>query len=234
MPQRFRIPEPPITKDTEVNRWFRRVTEALNQLPDYSIMSTSAGPESNATAAAGALGIDVGTSSAGTFWIKLNAGEVTAAGTIDHTRGWASLDPAYAILETSNLAGEQNGLNISFTTFTQWNGFGPNINALPSALDNLITINSTGTYFVQFGSSFTADASADYTFELSKNGSGLGNVHGFRRTVASGGGNDYVSGTVGSVITCAADDEVSVHVKSSVTNTGLSPYSAQLVVNRLS
>lgn len=67
--QRYRISRPPITPFRELDRWLETVTDAINALPNFSISSTTNGPESVITADSGTLLIDIG-SSATTYWLK--------------------------------------------------------------------------------------------------------------------------------------------------------------------
>jgi hypothetical protein len=62
--------------------WFQQVTDALNHLPNFSLSSTTNGPESQVTGDSGTILIDVG-SSATTFWFK-------ESGTT--TTGWIAVD----------------------------------------------------------------------------------------------------------------------------------------------
>lgn len=49
--------------------WYQQVTDAINLLPNFSISSTSNGPNSYVTGDSGTLLLDVG-SSATTLWFK--------------------------------------------------------------------------------------------------------------------------------------------------------------------
>jgi len=68
---RFRINRPPQVADHNLNVWFDQVTDAINQLPNFSMSSTTNGPNSQVTGDSGTILIDVG-SSATTFWAKLS------------------------------------------------------------------------------------------------------------------------------------------------------------------
>ncbi len=82
MSRRLRISDPPTSTDAAVNAWMREVTDALNVLPNFSISSTTNGPESQITGDSGEWLIDVG-SSATTFWAKRSGNTTT---------GWAAVD----------------------------------------------------------------------------------------------------------------------------------------------
>lgn len=80
MSRRLRISAPPpyLPNVAGFDVWARQVTDALNLLPNFSLSSTTDGPESYVTGDSGTILIDVG-SSATTFWAK-------ASGTT--TLGW--------------------------------------------------------------------------------------------------------------------------------------------------
>jgi hypothetical protein len=81
MARRSRTWQPPSTGNPEFDSWFRTFTENFNALPNFSIISTSDGPESNVTADSGVIAIDVGSSNT-TLWFK-------AAGI--GTTGWSTV-----------------------------------------------------------------------------------------------------------------------------------------------
>lgn len=58
--------------------WTRRVVDAVNQLPAFSIFSTSDGPNgSGETADRGTIGIDVGSSATTVLWVATSSGTNT-------------------------------------------------------------------------------------------------------------------------------------------------------------
>jgi len=81
MSRRLRISAPPPAGGPDA-LWFQQVTDAINGLPNFSLSSTSNGPESYVTGDSGMLLIDVG-SSATTLWFK-------ESGTT--TTGWVAID----------------------------------------------------------------------------------------------------------------------------------------------
>ena len=81
MSRRIRVPQPPNTANPELDRWLLTLTNVMNQFPNFSIISTSDGPESVETASPGVLAIDVGSSNT-TFWVKTST---------ETTIGWQSL-----------------------------------------------------------------------------------------------------------------------------------------------
>lgn len=85
MSRRLRVSAPPpVGKDSYFNLWAQQVTDALNLLPNFSLSSTTDGPNSYVTGDPGTLLIDVGSSNT-TFWIKLSG---------DSTLGWSAVDVA--------------------------------------------------------------------------------------------------------------------------------------------
>jgi hypothetical protein len=67
--------------DRQLDTFLRDLTDAINQIPNFSIISTSDGPESTVTADAGVFGFDIGSSHT-TFWAKVSG---------DTTTGWKAL-----------------------------------------------------------------------------------------------------------------------------------------------
>lgn len=83
MSRRLRVSAPPPAgRDPYFTLWAQQITDAVNALPNFSISSTSNGPNSYVTGDSGTLLIDVG-SSATTFWFK-RLGEGT-------TSGWSAI-----------------------------------------------------------------------------------------------------------------------------------------------
>lgn len=83
MSRRLRISAPPPAgRDPYFTLWAQQVTDAVNSLPNFSISSTSNGPNSYVTGDSGTLLIDVG-SSATTLWFKESGDTMT---------GWIALD----------------------------------------------------------------------------------------------------------------------------------------------
>lgn len=75
MSRRLRVSAlPPATGSIAL--WAQQVTDALNLLPNFSISSTSNGPNSTITGNAGVLLIDIGSSNT-TFWGKATEGGMT-------------------------------------------------------------------------------------------------------------------------------------------------------------
>jgi hypothetical protein len=82
MPQRYRVSAPPPT-DPYLHQWFLQVQDALNQLPNISIVSTTNGPSaSNITGVKGDIVVDIGSSTTAA-WIKREGSKNT---------GWIALD----------------------------------------------------------------------------------------------------------------------------------------------
>ena len=80
--QIIRVQPPPPQEDKNVSYWQRRVTDALNTLPPFSVFSYTS-PESNVTALRGTIGISMASSSSGSIaWIKAQG---------DDNTGWAPL-----------------------------------------------------------------------------------------------------------------------------------------------
>lgn len=71
MSRRLRIVAPPPANagDPSFRLWAQQITDAVNLLPNFSLSSTSNGPNSFVTGDSGTILIDVG-SSATTFWFK--------------------------------------------------------------------------------------------------------------------------------------------------------------------
>lgn len=69
MSRRLRVRQPPRVDDRQLADWMREVTDAINVLPNMSIISTSNGPNSAYTGNSGDIAVDIG-SSATTFWVK--------------------------------------------------------------------------------------------------------------------------------------------------------------------
>ena len=70
MTRRTRINGTPATQDKVLNAWITQVTDALNQLPNMSISSVSASPESVITADYGVLLWNVNSSATTKLWFK--------------------------------------------------------------------------------------------------------------------------------------------------------------------
>lgn len=77
-----RLVAPPSSGNRSLDIWLTQVASAINQLPPFSISSTTNGPESFVTAGPGTLLIDVGSSNT-TFWLKLSG---------TSSLGWRSVD----------------------------------------------------------------------------------------------------------------------------------------------
>lgn len=82
MSRRLRVNAPPAGSNAGFNAWAQQVTDALNLLPNFSLSSTTNGPESQITGDSGTLLIDVG-SSATTLWFKRHGN--------GNTSGWSAL-----------------------------------------------------------------------------------------------------------------------------------------------
>lgn len=80
MSRRLRVTAPP-PGNGALYDWARQVTDALNGLPNFSLISTSAGPNSSVTGDPGALAFDVG-SSVTKLWLKTSGSTTT---------GWSAL-----------------------------------------------------------------------------------------------------------------------------------------------
>lgn len=80
MSRRLRISAPPPSRGPDA-LWFQQVTDALNVLPNFSIISTSAGPNSNTTGDPSNIAFDVG-SSVTKLWLKVSGTTTT---------GWSAL-----------------------------------------------------------------------------------------------------------------------------------------------
>lgn len=83
MARRTRLGRPPRTDNPDLDRYLARIQEEMNLLPNFSIISTSDGPNSNHTGNEGDLVIDVG-SSVTKVWVKQN--DTTS------TTTWTALD----------------------------------------------------------------------------------------------------------------------------------------------
>lgn len=83
MSRRLRISSPPPASGHDIGfrLWAQQITDALNLLPNFSLSSTTNGPESTITGDSGTILVDVGSSNT-TFWVKLSG---------TSNRGWASL-----------------------------------------------------------------------------------------------------------------------------------------------
>lgn len=77
-----RLVAPPSTGNRNLDSWLQQVANAVNQLPPFSISSTTDGPESYVSSGPGTLLVDVGSSNT-TFWLKLSG---------TSSLGWASID----------------------------------------------------------------------------------------------------------------------------------------------
>jgi hypothetical protein len=82
MSRRLRVSAPPPGQGAFFE-WARQVTDALNGLPNFSLSSTTNGPQSLITGDSGEILIDVG-SSATTLWFKRHSDGSTS--------GWSAID----------------------------------------------------------------------------------------------------------------------------------------------
>jgi len=82
MARRTRVTAPVPRIGAGFEHWAEQVSDALNVLPNFSIDSTSNGPESVITGDSGTILVDIGSSNT-TYWAKLSG---------DTTTGWAAFD----------------------------------------------------------------------------------------------------------------------------------------------
>ena len=82
MSRRLRIRQPPQVKDPNLNRWLQDLAAQINQFPNFSISSTTNGPNSLITGDSGTFLFDFG-SSATTLWFKRHSDGSTS--------GWSAV-----------------------------------------------------------------------------------------------------------------------------------------------
>ena len=212
MARRTRLSRPPfIQGNLELNRWLTQVHDAINDLPNFSIVSTTDGPESNQTADPGTLLIDVGSAKTGS-WVKQTGSGST---------GWVELDN-YAISsvvtigDTACFAGlwtdedlPELAVGVSLVTLNKFMHQSPYYQMSSSTTQGRLIVQSAGTYFVAFQSAFTGSPNVVFDAYITKNGikTGLG-TH--RTATATGVGAFSIAP---SIFTAAINDFFTINVK---------------------
>ena len=220
MARRTRISRPPQTDNQELNRWLGDVHAAINDLPNFSIESTTAGPNSNFTADEGVVFIDVG-SAVTTSWIKQTGSGNTGWVELDNFTRWQD-EVAYGGLWTDEDAAELT-VGTSAITLNAFFHEQANHNLSSSTTQGIITIESTGTYLCTFHSAFTGSASVQFNFYVYKNG--IDTHHGTHK-VATAQGAASCSITP-SVCTADAGDIFSINFYADGANKKLTNIDAQ-------
>jgi hypothetical protein len=146
MSQRWRIEVPPhIPENPRLDRWVQSVHAVLNKFPNFSLSSTTNGPESNTSGDPGEILVDVG-SSATAGWIKQTGSGMTGWVELDNfTSVHDSFDPEYGMLYSDNTT-----IDVYLTTAATHDiyesGMGKGITASGVSL----TVPSKGTYRIDF------------------------------------------------------------------------------------
>ena len=205
-----RLSRPPfIQGNLELNCWLTQVHDAINDLPNFSIVSTTDGPESNQTADPGTLLIDVGSATT-TTWIKQSGSGST---------GWVELDnydrfqAKHAGLHKDELTPEMTLADADYRTLL-WSDPMITHHMSSSTTAGTLTSDHTGTYAFAFQSSFTGANNMKYYAYFHKNGvkSDLG-CH----TIGSSIGEGSFS-IAPSFFTAVPGDTFSVRLRSATTN----------------
>ena len=83
MSRYLRVALPPSSGNASLDAWNRSIADALNQLPTFSIFSTSDGPNSSGiTANVPTIGFEIGSSTT-KVWFKIEASSLTT--------GWSTV-----------------------------------------------------------------------------------------------------------------------------------------------
>lgn len=86
-----RLYQPDLRAPNAIDRWAQDVTDAVNLIPNFSIISTVSGPESYVTADPGVIAFDIG-SSVTRWWGKYTTSGMT---------GWVP----FGIINTTGVGG---------------------------------------------------------------------------------------------------------------------------------
>lgn len=175
MARRQRVRTPPTTLSSEVHTYLDELAAAINQLPNFSISSTTNGPESTVTGDPGTILIDVG-SAVTKAWVKQGTSAMT---------GWRELDNyALSSIATYVPATVEWFMAHSYeTSQTISNGASEPLkfedyegtsNISPAADNTIFYVNAAGPYMIVYHSAFSAGSANDtWEFHLHSRGAEL-------------------------------------------------------------
>jgi len=118
-------------------------------------------------------------------------------------------------------------------TPAQMTGFATNgisSGTTPDHANDKITILTAGDYLINASASFIGSSSDIFQVEIYNNTTGTG--YAFNRFISAGG--DTGDAGCNALITCAANDEISLYISSSTGGTSFTPQEASLIVTRVS
>jgi len=81
--RRIRLAQPPSQVDRGLDEWLRRVTDVINEFPNFTMGETSDGPEDEILGDTCDLFFDVGSSATTCIWAKTSD---------NTTSGWRAID----------------------------------------------------------------------------------------------------------------------------------------------
>lgn len=99
----------------------------------------------------------------------------------------------------------------------------------PDHGNDLVTVDVSGDYLINASVSFVGSSSDVFQVEIYNNTTGTG--YAFNRFISAGG--DTGAAACSALITCAANDEVSLYISSSTGGTSFTPQEASLIVTRV-
>lgn len=120
-------------------------------------------------------------------------------------------------------------INIAAAKPNIWTGTFPSSGTTPSAADDAIVVAVAGDYVVDVDLAFLGTAAGTFTFQVYKEGAAVTGMVA-TRTLASA--TDVTNVSIGGIITCAADDELTVYVSCLVDASSITVKSGQFRVVR--